>query len=812
MSNTSSSRQIVLERGQFLFLQGQPSESFYIMKSGRMEILVNEGRAPITEEDVKNSARRVAVLDHPNSPVGEIGVLEGKTRSASVRALDRAELIWVAGGQRAILEWVRSNLSAGLLIARALSTRVIENHKHWCHVQEIARRLGAYRENFIILYSVFNSKLLKSDTPFGQLVQQGRDMIAQFDQKRPPSISNVERNVPSLETNPSYDKPFPEIELAVFINTILIQPDAALEWVLVSEPTHPLLFMTTRLTDILPRISGELHRSMLEMEKGLKDFFGPVGLVQAYLQLYAALTPEQRESVAPYVRRLMEITKETQEHIRLYWGDTFPNARVLGSDIDQLERTLSSASQSAAFQAAASQEPGAMDAAPRETAASDPVAASKGSIPVVEITGPRFDLPSALAALKLTTEERNDADVCMGVKEGEPKHVYAAYWRLYPRLWRANLTANIPEITAFLRYGIASPTVIPAPEKFNLSPKPTGPILYVDQWLLRVYRGESIPSRNDLGQTYDEVLRENKATRYAPDEPEPMMDSIRYEIEQMVSKAARAFSAGRGEMAIVRRSPQEIDALADQMNSSNKIAQALVAVIRLDYTLFYRDVRVTLEERSEFLPKEILPFLIIIPASGDRALSWQEFEGRSKDTPGRLVYPLISTDVELFDATCAVSAKFRWELAKTIAGADWMNPADGGLTGRYFDYVEFFEKNPEFSDEMKVKLKEQFASARFDSDKFAQEYTTWLKYESQGIQRLNRVARRIFVEFCPFNIEARTKLIRQPAFAEILRKDSNKRLKRRQELERRIYKLERNGISIGNAFETALKIYQDIPE
>lgn len=864
----SASRQVALERGQFLFLQGQPSDSFYILKSGQLEVLSNDEKTHPTEDEVRTEARRVAVLDQPNVPIGEIGVLEGTPRSASIRALERCELIWVAGGQRALLEWVRGNLSAGLLIARALASRSTERHRGWHRVVSLTRRLETYRDNFSILYSVFNTRLLRQDSGFGQIVQHGRNLVAQFDQKNPPSISNVDRNVPGLDTVPAPDQPFREVEFAYFLDALLAQPDAALGWMLQPGPSHPLLYATQRLTEILPRISNDLHASMRAMERTLEAFFGAEGLVQAYLQLSGALLVEQRDAIKPYIHKLLDVTHETQGHVHQYWGETYPEIRSLDAEIDQLERMLrelespaptdtqgagmgaSPASASAlpapeprpvipqAPAPAGSGAPAPSEArrtpAPTPSGAPAPGApaplagagasgsAAPGGAPAAatparaaaswNLTGPTLDLRAAAATLNLTSAEKTDLETCLGLKEGEPHHVYAAFWRLYPRLWRANLSANLPEVIAFLRYGIASPTPIQVSEKLNLATKPTGPILYADQWLMRVYRGESLPSRNDLGQTYDEVLKETRATRYAPDEPEQMMDPVRFEIDQMMMKAARAFSAGRGEQATIRRTFEEAAELAEQINSTNKIAEALVRLIRLDFTLFYRDVRVTLEERSEFLPKEVLPFLIVVPASGDRALCWQEFEGRSKDTPGRLVYPLLCPGVDLFDLTIAVCAKFRWDLAKTIAGADWMNPADGGLTGRYFDYVEYYEKNTELSDDAKERIKEQFANARFDADKFALEYALYVKFESQAIQKLNRVSRRIFIEYCPFTLEVRKRLARQPAFSEFIRKDSNKRLKRRQELERRIYKLERNGIAIGNAFDAALKIFQDVPE
>lgn len=793
-----SSRQILLEKGQFLFLQGAPSDSFFVLKKGTLEVLINEGSDLPDEELVRQAGRRVRILNQPNSPIGEIGTLVDSPRSASIRALAPSELIWVAGGRRALVEWVKTNLAAGLLVSRSLAERVVETHVRWNNVEWLHAAMRAYLENFTILYAIFNNRALPPETAKGRLVAEGREFLAALDQATPPSLQDVERNVPPRRET-LMDVPFLDTESAHFFSTILNRPDNELEWLISSSsPPHPLLFMTSRLADLLPRLTKQLHAAMLLTEEVIKRFYGKDGITRAFIEMAPLMNEEQWAALRPLIEKLTVIAETHIEEIQKIWGDTFPMLHELQRDLDLSKDVL--ANRSAALDkeespAADEPSPGAEPASPS---------------PVVE--GPRFDLSAAFELVRPDQLEKDMIDLCLGRREAEAKAVYAAYWRLYHRVWRIARDRGIPELIAFLRFGIAQPGKVAPPDTaFDFSPQVSGPILFADQWLNRIYKGESPPSRNDLGQSYEEVLAGMKQTRFAPEESDPKMDFVRYEIDQMMSRAARAFSAGRGEQATLRRTPEEVEALKETMLTPARVAEGLVRLLRLDFTPFVRDVRVLLEERSEFLPKDILPFMVILPAAGDRAVSWQEFEGRSKDTAGRILFPLVS-ETEIFELVVATVAKHRWDLAKAVAGAEWMNPADGGLTGRYYDYVTFFRKNPELSDEQKQKMTDIFASVGMDADKFAIEYALWIKYESQGIQRLNRVARRIFAEFCPFDIETRKRLIRQPAFTEILRKDSNKRLKRKQELERRIYKLERNGVTIGNVFEMAMKIYQEIPD
>jgi CRP-like cAMP-binding protein len=797
---TAVSRQVFLDKGRFLFLQGQAADSFFILKSGAVEVLINDETTTPSEKDVLASARRIAVIDQPNTPVGEIGALEDTDRTASIRALDRCELIFVAGGKRAIAEWIHNNLPAGLLIARTLMTRVLDNHRRWHEIRILEERIRVYIDNFTILYTIFNTRSPGVDTANARLVQRGRELLAKLGPSQAPGLSDVDRGLPP-DSEPSLNEPFAEVELAHFLNHILEQPDLQLGWLIAPQPPpHPLMFISTRLTDLLPRISRELHLVMRHAETTTDALFGPDGLIQSWIRLYGHLSAEQRDAARPYIERLLAITRDLRQRIQRAWGETFPQTRDLFYDIELLER-------------AARGEipiPSALHAGGAAVSAPSADGASAGAGAAAALSGPVLDLRVALADIILDPSEQEDLDFVLGLKDAEPKRVYAAYWNLYPRIWRETRGERDPAITALLRFGIASPVPISRPDKLNLSTEVTGPVLFADQWLERIYNEKNPPSRNDLGQSYEDLLRDNRMARYAPNDPDPRMDKVRFEVNEMMAKAARAFSAGRGEIAIIRRTAAEVDALIPGMNTPARVAESLVRVIQVDFTAFMRDVRVTVEERSEFLPKEVLPFLIILPASGERGVSWQEYEARAKDTPGRIILPLLSGDI--VDMIIAVVAKYRWELAKTVAGADWMNPADGGLTGRYFDYCNFFKKSSELTDEQKEKLAEMYASATMDSDRFALEYAMWLRYESQGIQKLNKVARRIFAEFCPFNLELRKRLIRQPAYTDVLRKDSNRRLKRKQELERRIYKLERNGVTIGDVFETAMRIFQELPE
>jgi len=68
-------------------------------------------------------------------------------------------------------------------------------------------------------------------------------------------------------------------------------------------------------------------------------------------------------------------------------------------------------------------------------------------------------------------------------------------------------------------------------------------------------------------------------------------------------------------------------------------------------------------------------------------------------------------------------------------------------------------KTNALSADVKEKIKTALTRARNNyREVFVSDYIGWMKYESQGSFRLNKVARDIFIRYCPFSKEVRQNL------------------------------------------------------
>ena len=189
---------------------------------------------------------------------------------------------------------------------------------------------------------------------------------------------------------------------------------------------------------------------------------------------------------------------------------------------------------------------------------------------------------------------------------------------------------------------------------------------------------------------------------------------------------------------------------------------------------------------------------------GSRAMMWQEMDGVRKDSPGRFFFPMFFSE-KLNETLLYQLASFRWELQKTIAGYNWTDPIDGGLVGAYYDYIQFFKKNPNMTSEAKKRLEEFIKKSKSDKDRFARDYSTWVEFEYEGKVRLNAVARDIFFRFCPFPENMRSFMAKKPLFGNLESKFQNRRQKEIVKAKTRIIKFEKKNIPIPEDLENFIR-------
>lgn len=162
--------------------------------------------------------------------------------------------------------------------------------------------------------------------------------------------------------------------------------------------------------------------------------------------------------------------------------------------------------------------------------------------------------------------------------------------------------------------------------------------------------------------------------------------------------------------------------------------------------------------------KEVLPDIILLPNAGTRVTMWQETSGIKSDTPGRFMFPIF-TALDVDDLMLGMVGYFRWEMCRRIQGVHWNDVREKSLTAEYCTYIQFYKKNHELSADAKEKIKSALIRAQNNyREVFVKDYVNWIKFESKGSFRLNKVSRDILIRYCPFAKGVRNELKTNPLY------------------------------------------------
>ena len=161
------------------------------------------------------------------------------------------------------------------------------------------------------------------------------------------------------------------------------------------------------------------------------------------------------------------------------------------------------------------------------------------------------------------------------------------------------------------------------------------------------------------------------------------------------------------------------------------IESVIESIKKVDFSAFYREVlykNSQLNITKELVMKEVLPNIILMPTFGSRAIMWEELSSRQKDSTGRFLFPIFTSE-DLESLAIPTIGAFRWELCKTMLGPAWNDITQMSLTSSYSDYIQFYKKNRDLSDDSKEKIKIQIKKCRNNlREVFVSDYFIWIKY------------------------------------------------------------------------------------
>ncbi len=400
--------------------------------------------------------------------------------------------------------------------------------------------------------------------------------------------------------------------------------------------------------------------------------------------------------------------------------------------------------------------------------------------------------------------------------ENEPKlngvknKISELYWELYEicflKITDTDLKSFIPGI--MLHFGLLDETLV-SKEHLSFIDKSYAKNLFVDEpipvmtlpyFLEKIYKMEFNPSLTEMGESFNDVIKKQlKLSKKEIDNTylysDIVEDRVRFEVRKVISKIFKlifgsirtAFPILCSETILGKIDRTFVDP-EEYSNLVNKFRQQ-------DFSLFYRDIVLHHKFGTDIVSKEVIPNFILYPLSGSRIMMWQELDGAKRSTAGRLFLPSFFNE-NLSESILTGLAHFKWELQKIMAGGKWMDPVDGGFIGAYYDYINFYKKNPNLTPKAKELLKDFIKRTRSDKERFTKDYIMWMNFEFEGRIKLNNVARDIFYRYCPFRKDARSELAKKPLYTNLDTKYRNRARQKILKTESRIRKFEKSEESV----------------
>jgi hypothetical protein len=405
------------------------------------------------------------------------------------------------------------------------------------------------------------------------------------------------------------------------------------------------------------------------------------------------------------------------------------------------------------------------------------------------------------------------------------KRLAENHYEIYlPIFLRAYKEKNPPRLVdLFLKYGFADERLLTNDQMLSVyflkdEEEEQGPCKVYDikAWLTMIYEGKKEPSKNEFDLEYPEYLaglrKQNQLTE--KEVVQHLSDSgkkLEYEIKNMFRYNNRTTNGQISSFVPFLHKDQWANSIERLLLTSARVNEVIAQIMRIDYSVFDREVIYSNKNVvKEYIIKRIFPDVILLPNVGNNGIMWQEISGKKRDTPARFLLPAF-TDVNLGLLLTRILGRFRWELCRTIEGVAWNDIQNKSLTSEYSDYLQFYRKNKELSEEKKEKIKAQIQKGRNSSREiFVIDYELWLNYEAMGAIKLNKPVREILATYCPFSREIREQVKLQPLFEEAMARYYRDKLKKVREIEGRVRLLQKENIEPPVELTDTLIYYRDL--
>lgn len=421
-------------------------------------------------------------------------------------------------------------------------------------------------------------------------------------------------------------------------------------------------------------------------------------------------------------------------------------------------------------------------------------------------------------------DKESAEDDARNLRRAISKEFYPIYKKVFWKDFQSSGETPI-EIDLFLRYGFLSEKLLSEElidSLLTLDASESGyggcNVYDMKEWLTAIANGEREPSKNEFDMDYEEYLRDKKKNKEITPQQQEALSRDRerkldFEVNNMFRVNHRLVNGQITTFVPFLYTEGCASSLERMFLSKDKVNAAVNRIRRVDFSAFYRESLYTKEApgiKKEFIQQEIFPDIIVMPTAGSRGIMWQELSGRKRNTPGRFLLPAF-LEGDLDKLMVYLVGCFRWELCRTMQGAHWNDIQSKSLTSEYSDFLQFYRKNKDLSDEKKEKLKIQIQKSRNNTREiFAVDYANWMHHEAKGGIVLSKPVREIMATYCPFAADIRQSVEDQPIFRDAMARFNRERGKKNREYELKFRIWQKDSVQVPEEIVATRDFYRDL--
>lgn len=822
LDTTKNNQKIQVNPGEVLFIAGKTSTSLNIIHEGSVRVEANLGDTSLI----------LYSLEGANLTPGIFALLEGSAYPYTIRAKTSCLISTYVMNQSNAKKTLTSKISVGVMAVRTLLKEIGELYKRILAIKGLSSKVTQTIDNLGAVYYILNPAIFPDIQPGGLITRDEniidpvmraiRNNLAGFQEHGgilpdKPNIGFLEEDHGEFfekdyaETVEWNDAEFHFIRKILAVNPKISQALFEADPSLLQSAAESYVKTYRELFEILQKEAYDLSEEFLMLFNGENSLIEKFNLTLDLFSTGYSSIPST--TLLPITEWALKKSLMMLEEYKQIFGSQFAN---VGNSLDKLESKQNELSKKYAHELSAKKD-------------SDALIAEGGDSIKAGIDTAALKVELLNSASQILNYAQADPDAVkefstLMVKlksfknplDPEPENrkirrtIAKTYWDVYKKSfekWLRDGKRAPKAVELMLRYGYFDESLLDEGHIVELTSRlyqsggnPSAPIHHGTDWLEKIY-SRSIPtSVDELGQTFFEKLKlelKDSAIKSDKDIP-PDYDTgearLGYEISAMYEPNVRLTSGNIASHFPILTKYHITLPLDKCFVSKDDVEKALQYILSIDYTAFNREVLYRNEEigiKNEFIQRSVIPDFILVPSIGPKIMMWQDlsiFRGSgSKESRGRICIPhFVTGDLKTF--MLEAIAAFRWELCKNILGPDWNNVGIPSITADYTDYVQFYKKSKDLSPELKEKITSEFKRFRTDRDKFAYDYAMWIRYESEGVQRVNRVVRSIFYRHIPFHKTIREKVSTQPAFTELHNRFKNIRTRQHKEHENKYKK------------------------